>query len=405
MALHRPRMRRVLCNFGHLIQSLKIKDFDPAGVFIGIRFYPIEMDAISKYCAGTLEELNLNIFVKFDCDLAKPTLSSLKSLTIYCSGFFEGDAIGLFSGCNELKTLRLRRIPCPYMPSMACVVAQRYPKLEQLHIDDYLLNAETLYALLKSNLQLKKLNIFVQTASKSICAVAIELENLEELVLNGVESDYDNVSAFGNLKSLKVLELHDIDDGFVPALNAMGDVPLERFRWFDCPSNVEFTKSIKKMKTLKSLSLATISSPSFEEFLVKLGDELPLLKELELGFAHQAELVFPIASLCNLVERASKLNEFVIHTVHSHLFNQKFYDSMLESLQRRSSAEKLRIKIVHQVLPSLRMHSDLLEVEFSASELYCTCSHCEPPGPNDYLDYLDYEDDDDENAYGNWDDL
>lgn len=254
MALHRPRMRRVLCNFGHLIQSLKIKDFDPAGVFIGIRFYPIEMDAISKYCAGTLEELNLNIFVKFDCDLAKPTLTSLKSLTIYCSGFFEGDAIGLFSGCNELKTLRLRRISCPYMPSMACVVAQRYPKLEQLHIDDYLLNAETFYALLKSNLQLKKLNIFVQTASKSICAVAIELENLEELVLNGVESDYDNVSAFGNLKSLKVLELHNIDDGFVPALNAMGDVPLERFRWFDCPSNVEFTKSIKKMKTQKFIA-------------------------------------------------------------------------------------------------------------------------------------------------------
>lgn len=66
------QMRRVLCNFGHLIKLLKLKDFDRVGVFSGPRFYPIEMDIISKYCAGTLKELKLKIFRSLSCDSAKP---------------------------------------------------------------------------------------------------------------------------------------------------------------------------------------------------------------------------------------------------------------------------------------------------------------------------------------------
>lgn len=330
----KSKMRRVLCNFGHLIQSLQLTGGRER------EFYPIEMDVISKHCAGTLKEFTLKRFDSLDCGLAKPLFALLNILKIKCRDF-EGDADGLFKGCVNLKILEITNEP---FTEFFSGFVQKFPKLEDLSIHTFPSNFEAITNLLQLNPQIKKLQIFDHNANRSICPLASKMENLEQLSLRCGLDTYDNIDELGKLKSLKVLELHCLAFEFIPAIEAMQNIALERLTWFDCPTNIEFMNSILKLKTLKYLTLRTISRP-FDNFLTKLAEELPLLTELELGFEHLAECLFSIEGLTTLIDRSSKLRVIAIKTNYSNVFNQKFYDSMLRVVRKWSHSKRLEIKI------------------------------------------------------------
>lgn len=233
-------------------------------------------------------------------------------LKINCAEF-NGDASGLFNECGELKMLKITR---SHSTEFIADFAQKYPDLEELYNDDVSINIRTMFALLQFNSQIKKLDMFYPNVDETICAVASKMDKLEELILRCKLNSYDNISELGKLKSLKVLELHDTAYELVAAIEALQNVPLERLKWIDCPSNLEFMNSILKLKTLKSLALRIISSP-FDSFLIKLGEQLPLLEALEFEFKHQDKSLFSIGCLSRLIELSPKLYALVIHTNHS----------------------------------------------------------------------------------------
>lgn len=367
---YQSQMRRVLCNFGHLIKSLRLKDSYCSG--------PIEMNVISKYCAGTLLKLTLKLVLDLDCDSAMPLFESLIVLKIDCYGCFNGNAIALFKECKKLRIFKIVEVPSTEVVSE---IVQHYPNLKELYIHDIKLNLRTMFAILKLNPQIKKLDTFNDKATKAICLIANKLEKLEELILryelNEFDSSYAYLHEIGKLKSLKVLELQRMKDKFVPAIDALKNVPLERLKWFNCPSNLQFIDNILKLKTLKSLTLSPIPS-HFDVWLTKLARQLPLLENLELVFIYGKDAFFTTDGLKSLIGTSLKLNSLSIHTHHSHLFNQQFYDSLLKVIRKRSNTKMFTLTIEGSASKSLQMQSNLLHLEYVREECkyyYCSKLH------------------------------
>ncbi|KAG4077186.1 hypothetical protein HA402_016173 [Bradysia odoriphaga] len=265
-------MRKVLLNFGHLIKSMCLRD---RGLI-----YVVEMDIVSKYCAGTLEELNvLGLNAPFCDDLVKPLFESLKVLEIYGEYFYEA-----IKACKCLNVLRIVvHENCGFDE-----MNKNIPTLKELHIScSEKTPAQNQYIklLLQSNSQIKKLSLNDCNVNETLCIVAPEMLHLEELRISrrfriAYRGNLDNIIELGKLSSLKRLEFNCIHGDAVRAIvEAMQNVPLEHFKWARCPSNLEFMESILKLKTLKSLALTGIISPIGK--FQKLAAQLPLLEEFE----------------------------------------------------------------------------------------------------------------------------
>lgn len=402
---YKKRMRHILCVFGHLMKSLDVRDFSPVGVFTGPRMYPIEMDVISRYCSETLVELNLNIFLGLNIDGAMPLFSKLKTLRVSGGGTLSGNELASsFSDCRELKTLVA-------FGAAGTETLQHYPNLEHLKVGHRFIayNMNNTAHLLRLNPHIKTLYLEHANVSTTVCAVAEKMVNLEELILKYPHRDISNINELSQLKSLKVLELHSVPDQF--SIEMMEDIPLERLKWFDCPTKLEFIDHITKLKTLKHLTLTDICIP-FDDALVALGERLPQLEELELRFSHHKSTFFTVDYLQTIVERASKLTVLTIDTVHTSLFTQTFFDSLLGIIRKRpsSSVTKFRLAIYDYVGTPDQPHSELLEVKFLATN-YCTCHYCDPQpewewDEDDYDDYVDLDmlDDPDDDPWGDDDD-
>lgn len=342
-------MRRVLCKFGRLIKSMSLKDRG----FI----YEVEIESVSRFCAGTLQKLHLAINAPIDpnlIDLVQPLFASLKAL------FIMGDCINEFiNDCAELKVLKTNF-------DNHSTFIRNLPNLVELHIVSDS-NVQTVTTLLQLNTQLKKLIMYDSNANKSICAVASQMEELEELILQRKLNDYDNIGELGKIRSLKVLEVHGTF-----AMDAMENIPLERLKLLDC-SGIEFVMdSILKLSALKCLSLATIFLP-FDNWLLKLAEKLPLLEELELGFLDPLKKLFSFGCLKRLIKRLPNLNSLVIHSTRSDLFDEidgyrqlrsrhgfsrmdcdsltdimskeSVYDSFVKIIRKRSNAKKFKLTI------------------------------------------------------------
>lgn len=289
------RLRQVICNFGHLIKSMILRDRG--------NIFDIQIEAVSKYCAGTLEDLNLfGINSPFDGDLVKPLFASLKVLRIPWK-YFDG----MIKECADLKVLT---IMLDDSRATGYGYEQNIPNLEELSVVDFkgrnFFNYETVKTLLQLNPNIKKLTLCGSPSyTKTLCLIAAKMEQLEELKLRYKRRDnYDNISELGNLKSLKVLELQQFTKECVLAaiIESMQHISLEHLKLIGCTSNLKFMESILKLKTLKSLALTEISSP-IGGFHIKIGEQLPLLEEFTLKFkdntkdAYMEELNFR----CNLI--------------------------------------------------------------------------------------------------------
>lgn len=369
------QMRRTLCKFGDVIESMTLKDFDGSWK----KFYPIESEAISRYCAGTMDELNFELRDNLKCDdWSRPLISSLRTLTIQCTGLV-GDVGLFFSECHNLNTLRLLNVP------YTSEVAQTYCKLEELYVDDYaMLTAKTTAALLQMNPQIKRLHMPDHNANETIYAVAPIMYRLEKLVLRNIrkrDDYYENVTELARLKSLRQFELHNVAPDFVAAIEAMENISIDQLKWFECPSDLHFMRQIYKLKTLKILTLTGISLP-FDDCLRRLGEQLPSLSELELGFKHQVDPIFSIGCLIKFVQRSTNLNALIIRTIQSKLFNQQFYDQLLGVIDSRerstsNSRKTFKLTIYCRGVTSLQMQSNSFQIKFIEGE-YCSCSHCDP---------------------------
>lgn len=351
--------RRVLRKFGRLLKVMTLKD---RGLI-----FDVEIDLVSKYCAGTLEKLSLQINAPIDpnlIDLVRPLFASLKAL------FIEGDYINEFiNDCAELKVLKtVFNKPSEFIRNM--------PNLVELVIMSDS-NVQTVTTLLQLNTQLKKLTMYDSNANKSVCAVAAQMQELEELILKYKLNDYDNIGELGKMKSLKVLEVHKADLSFDDAIEAMENIPLERLKLFGCSGIRMMMDSILKLSTLKCLSLTSIISP-VDNWLLQLAEKLPLLEKLELGFLDPLNKLFSFDCLKRLIQRLPNLYSFVIHSTQSNLFKEidgnhqcdgdqcfyckevgwlnrvsftdimskeSVYDSLVKMIKKRSNAKKFKLTI------------------------------------------------------------
>lgn len=133
-------LRRAICQFGHLVKSLTLRDRG--------RMYDVQIEAVAKYCAGTLEELELGINDPIDyelTDLVKPLFRTLKVLLIDWNYF------GVFiEECLNLKTLKIYDFD-----GSGLTRAQNIPNLEELVLENDPGNIQFAIELLQCNPQVK----------------------------------------------------------------------------------------------------------------------------------------------------------------------------------------------------------------------------------------------------------
>lgn len=180
--------RRVLCNFGDLIKSLSLRDR-------GLR-YDVDLEAVSKYCAGTVQELELGINAPIDRkseDLVKPLFSSVKKLKT-CSWEYFGRCI---EACTDLKILYLYADE----DNSDLTHAQNIPNLEELELIIPISNVKLGTTLFRLNPQIKKLRMELMERWYGCVVGKLTLQRR----LNACFQE------LGKLKSLKVLELDDLN--------------------------------------------------------------------------------------------------------------------------------------------------------------------------------------------------
>lgn len=343
------QMRRVFSLFGHSIQSLKLrhthKDFryyDEFDSLDQLRLnHPLEMDVISKYCAGTLKELHI-FEMPIDYVAVKPLFESLERLELYDPKFF-GDTNGLLDKCNEMKYLKLSECT-------DCVL-QKFPRLDELRIQDFQLDCEKVINLLQLNPQMTKLHIAQNGYDRRMWKAFGDTNFIK------VRKRFRKCRSGGRIRRFVdhiytpiVVDRFCSESGVI--FEAMRKIALEQLTWLtlnEYSIEVESIENIVKLKTLRKLCLGTIYS-SFEKFNNKLA-ELPLLNELKLRFRHQSTPLFSINGLKSFIECTPNLSLLVIDTNHSNCFDQISYDILLKAFGRRPktvgpNGNKLTITIV-----------------------------------------------------------
>lgn len=268
-------MRRVLHNFGHLVKSMIVRDR---------AICEMEFDIVSKYCAGTLEKLYLGINFPFNVDSMKPVFASLKELQIPWE-YFDG----MIKECGILKVLKTSF-------DHKSGFEQNIPTLEELSIcdmDEAGEDDQTIKNLLQLNPQIKKLSMLFCNVNEMFCSIAPKMEKLEELRMDMVRYDpdnYENIIDLGKLKTLKVLELREIAEEFHPIIiEAMQNVPVERFKWHGCLTNLEFINNMQNLKTLKSVAL-TFTSKIVGKLHFKIKEKLPFFGRIRVGIRRKGRI-------------------------------------------------------------------------------------------------------------------
>ncbi len=357
------RMRRALCKFGHLIKSLTLWNRNG--------YFPLDMNVISKYCTGTVKQLSLEMFNKLDCNSAMTLFESLKELKINCPSGFAGNATGLFERCKILKKLII--IEIPNSTEMISAIVQHYPNLKELYIDATKLNLQTIFALLKQNPHIRKLDTSNHIAFRTVCLLANKLE-IEELILRCRVDHLIYADEIGKLKSLKSLELHSNREDHVSVIEALRNNQLEHLKWLNCRINLEYMDSVLKLHTLTSLTLSPICL-HFDEYLIMLAEQLPSLQNLRLEFLQGRDSLFTTNGLQSLVANSPKLFSLELHTHHATLFDQKFYDSLLKVIRKRFDTKKFTVTIDGSTATSIQMHSNLLHFNYVRKDCNCSKLH------------------------------
>lgn len=359
-SLHYPdeksQMRRVLCKFGHLIESLYVVDLLP----------PAELNVISKYCTGTLKALYLELYVPLICGQVQPLFGSLETLSLQYRNS-KGNAQALFKDCPKLKVLEVRYIAFTYHTLPEFV--QSYPNLESII---FLVDSdEIISSLLRLNLQIKRLEMLGYHADKTICGVASKMDHLEHLILRGFSS-VNSMKGLSELKSLKVLELSEASQ-IDSVVDVMKDYPLDCLKLdiIDLSFRSDF-----KMKFLRKLELYAIQIP-FEKLFTNLDEQFPSLEELELWFSHSQNLqLFTIDDIKSLIGSSKTLSLLAIDTKQAIDYDQGAYDSLLETVRKRSDAKMLTITICSKNAEREPIVSDQLRMKFTSN--CCNEACCRP---------------------------
>lgn len=318
-------LRAVLCNFGDLMKSMSLRD---RGLI-----FDIELEGVLKYCTETLEELDLGINAPIDRDLedlAKIMFSSPKKLSIPWEYFGQ-----FIDSCKELKSLFV------YGSEKSDLAhAQNIPKLEELEI---ISNVELILTLLRFNPQIKKLRMSVDMSFPYKGSSSSELTFQRNL------HDCIEVLRTLQLNFLEVAECHRGEDENLEFLPALEGMKIQHLKWSNVPRKLEnLVDTILKLKTLKSLALTLIKSP-FDNFLMKIGTELPLLEKLDLEFHHdrkeephflrifdierfiekEGKPHFSTGAIKQFIENTPKLTDLAIKTnICNYSYQQLFYENV-----------------------------------------------------------------------------
>lgn len=361
------QMRNFFRSFGHSVESLKLRhthsefryydEFDPVEQ---IRLnHPLEMDVISKYCAGTLRELHI-FEMPIDYVAVKPLFESLERLELYDPKFF-GETNGLLDMCNEMKYLKLSECTDS--------VVQTFPNLDELRIQDFQLGSKKVINLLQLNPQITKLYLTQNGYDRRMWKAFGDTNFIK------VRKRFRKCRSGGRIRRyLDHIYTPIVVDCFCSEsdaiVEAMRKIALEQLTWLtlnEYSIEIECIENILKLKTLRKLCLGTIDS-SFDQFNTKLT-ELPLLDDLKLRFKHQHTPLFSINDVKSFIECAPKLSLLIIDTNHLSVFDQDSYDVLFRAVQRRSlvctNHNKLTVKIVEDCNPEAFQSVPVVQWHFS----------------------------------------
>lgn len=331
--------RRVVCKFGHLMQSFDGSDayFDNPNGF-GI-------DVLAKFCSNNLDELLLR-YVTIDCDAAMPLFRRLKKVHFTMCDFTGTiKPRRLFASMRELQHLGFNsKGSCSFL-------AQTFPKLEELNFDVNYPAYVTFFDLLALNPQLRRLIIFALPEDIFISAVVKATKSLEQLMITPVmmasTPEISTKAGLTQLKKLKKLKRLSLDAGdelyakwVGPLMDAFAKekVQLDRLQLNDFSIRSKDIKSILKIKTMEVMVLGTIEQAN-EADVIAMATEMPELATLHLYFGSKVTKPISINGLMKIVKDRKKLSYIALIGVQNLRIDQKAFQNLLKLAQNRRNGD------------------------------------------------------------------
>lgn len=331
--------RRIFSRFGHLIKELEMEDS------LGV-----DVDGIAKYCQPNLEHLKLHS-VGVNCNLLEPVFGRLKSVH-HRNCRFLGSVSKLFKKCKQLESMHVDD------QFAHDTIIQKFPKLKDCSLK-FLIFYDRLRTFLQRNSQLKKLNVFTQSADRCFSAIAKNTPNLEVLDIYLLSFTLDNENpifktkeGFLELSKLKKLKHFAINNTTRPISNEVynefiGSL-IQSFSIAKTPIEVlniqSFTLNsmdIQYICNLKMIHTLYLGANITENDFISLAIQLPLLNHLRLN----RKCSMTIGCLIEMVRVGKQLETIHFGDIKNLQIDECAFKTLAKEVQCRESKKSLSIQI------------------------------------------------------------
>lgn len=356
--------RRVLCKFGHLIESI---DVSPDSNF--------DVDSVVKYCHSNLKHLNLDRMT-IDCNFVAPLFKRLITLQINDCKLI-GDVNKLFENCVHLEKLLFNEEKEIGKGNgvLDTFIIHKFPKLKEITLTSVPIRYHVFHEFLSLNSQLKRLNIEVWGDDRFISAIAKHTSNLQELKMilrstematsNQIEQQPQTKEGFlelAKLTKLTSLELSldkSIYDTFAGSLMhsfAASNVPIEELCLFNFKIDSMDVRQICRLKTINTFRLFDSGHVS-ENDLISLVMELPLLATFE----SNRSISITADSLMKVVRFGERLKFIDLGMVENLHIDKYVFDALVTTVEKREREDRSLTILAIAMNSSLNVPQQLRE--------------------------------------------
>ncbi|XP_031621050.1 uncharacterized protein LOC116339353 [Contarinia nasturtii] len=352
-----PLLRRVLCKFGHYIQSLRVECLET-----------ISNLQLAKYCSINLKHLSLRS-VKITHDEIVPLVPHLECLEIrFCQMDAHGDWNKVFNNAPELEKLvfKMKNGHSKWADNM---LMRHMPKLKHIELDCCDLHSDQLSGILRLNPQLKQLIITTFINDEFIEAIVENVKDLEELTFGSKEAKqtgHHSAKGLLRLSELKNLTKLGINDfrwvGYEDSLSLLvktfinKNILLEELSIESRSFDLTVVDDLVNMKTLRKLRLGGFDITATD--LIALTAELPLLSKLTISYNFNGTI--NVGTLITMIEIRKELDYLSFDGDCYFIITEQDYNSLVQAVLNTGMNRKVKIQVENNDKFDLRVHESTL---------------------------------------------
>lgn len=315
------------------------------------------MSLMNQYCAGTLKELDVRVFLLKGCysiSSLRPMFAGLEKLSMCCCTI-DMATRNLLSFCSELKFLKFGFI---YFDDCIDAILIKFPKLVELELT-YFFHADHvdsfLDEIMRLNGNLEKLSLISTRVSSKVCIqIARRLPRLQSLLFNqnfikGGENETEirrNLLHLNEIRTLKELSINCNGFALSPVVDGFANskLPLEYFGILHGTVDLKLLKSIAAFDSLTKLGFNRVNWAGVS--LIDVAKHFPQLTELRIE-----NITMGIIDVKKMLSFAQNLKVLRLHIYDDKAkeedmrIDDESFKFILQMVKNRGNSTKLVIHI------------------------------------------------------------